>query len=165
MSDTSDLEEAMLAELCHPGSALAARVVVTPLGRQRTCAGPAATFSRLRATTSPSAPDAACSQETDRNDVPSEFDWPSDLLLAARQAVAQARAISKPRPGVAEGSVRVIGTEPVRLTITGQIDWRQSAQSAHEVQGAAKVSSPSNISDDILRMLSDGSFSATRTTR
>jgi hypothetical protein len=155
----------MLAELCHPGSALAARVVVTPLGGQPTCMGPAATVSRLRANASPSAPDAACSQETDRSNVAPEFDWPSGLLMAARQAVAQARAISRPRPSVTESSVRVIGTEPVRLTIIGEIDWRQSAQSANDVQGAAKVDSPSNISDDILKMLSDGSFSATRITR
>jgi hypothetical protein len=166
MSEASDLQEAILTELRHPGSALAARVVVTPVRTHGSLVGYPATFSGRRGGGIPMAPGAGVRQETDQVEVRPELDCHSRLLMAARQAVAEARAINQPRFGTRVGPANVTAVEHVVLTITGQIDWRQRAQSAHDaVPAAVERDTPSNMSDDILNMLSDGSFSATRVSR
>jgi hypothetical protein len=166
MSEASDLQAAILTELSHPGSALAARVVVTPVKAHGSHVDHPARFSGWRGVAIPMATGAGVRPETDQVEVRPELDYHSRLLMAARQAVAEARAINQPRFGTRVGPANVTAEEHVVLTITGQIDWRQRAQSANDtVPAAAERDTPSNMSDDILNMLSDGSFSATRVSR
>ncbi|MEO9215097.1 MAG: hypothetical protein ABI227_05545 [Rhodanobacter sp.] len=166
MSQVIELQEAMLAELRHPGSALAACIVVTPVGDRGSLAGHAAIFSRNRTVAHAAATRAGTMGETDQIEVVRQFDSHSGLLSAAREAIAEASAINQPCSGKNAGSARVTAMEHVLLTITGQIDWRQRAPSANEdVPGEAQYDTPSNLSDDILKMLPGCSFSVSRSCR
>ena len=166
MSETIDLQEAMLAKLREFGPALAACIVVTPVADHGAHAGCAESFPARRAAVSPAATGAGAREETDRIEIRPDFDLHSGLQLAARQAVGEVRAINEACRDGNASSAKVTAMEPVLLTVTGQIDWRQRAQSVNlDVPGEVAYGTASNISVDILKMLPSCSLSVSRPCR
>lgn len=165
MSETIDLYDAMLAELGQFGGVLAACIVVTPIADHGSLASHADPFVDACAHTSPAASGAGASEAIDEIGVALHPDLRSGVL-AARPSLSGARAFHEGSFGGNVGSAGAPTMEHVTLTITGQFDWRQRGQSNNaDVHSDVQYGIASNISDDILKMLSGCHFSTSRTCR
>ena len=166
MSETIDLQEAMLAELREFGPALAACIVVTPVADLGTHAGCAEGFLDRRVAASPAAAGAGAREETDQIEMRPDLDLHSGLQLAAREAVAEVRAINEACRDGNASSAKVTAMEHVLLTVTGQVDWRQRVQSVNlDAPCDVGYDAASNISVDILKMLPSCSLSVSHPCR
>ena len=171
MPDVLDLHETLLAELRHSGSELAACIVVTAVADHVVLAGQADSFLDRHTAASLLSTVAGVRDVTDQVEIRLDLDRNSLLLLAARQAMAEVRASHQTRADETRadekaGSAVTPVMGAVLLTVTGQIDWRQSAPCANP-EGSRRegYDAASNIGDDILKMLPHCSFTTSHTYR
>jgi hypothetical protein len=120
MSDALDLQEAILAELRHADSALAACIVVTAIAEDVVLTDDAHSLANMCSDAPSVVAGAGAEEEKNRIEARLDLDWYSGLLLSAKRAMTEAHDVNAACRDIDGRPAMANAIKQVLLTLAGR---------------------------------------------